>query len=584
MRKIFLLITVLLSVNLFSQTPQSFKYQAVVRDASSQILVSQNVDFKISILEGTASGNSVYTEIHSVQTNQFGLVNITIGTGATSDVFEDINWGDNHYFIKTEIDLTQSGSFQEIGVSQLLSVPYAIVADSALKAPSVWTKSGNDIIYNAGNVSVGNSSQFNVNSTGNITKINNVTTNFPSTQANANTYLKNDGSGNLSWETPSVQNQNTGIYNVMDYGAMNNGTNSAVTTIAINNAVTDLLENATFKGVLYFPPGKYLISTKIDITLPNAFSGITVRGDGPGISVLTFEASATGGLDVSFTAGGGYENQKGSVIIKDLTVETMGVANGSGIYLHSTNTSSPAPHKIIENITLTGLETTNYWTYGIRLTDITFANINGVQYQGKSDDANWEGIAVLIEGENNPVDNFINNLRVWNSDKAVEITGTNEGVTITQSIFLAINKGVHWHTNTGGHEPWLGINNCHISASEECVMAEQLMQCQINNNLFYCQAKAGVNWAGIWFSSDAAVDYDYLQISHNTIHGFDNAAIRNGILLNNVKNSLLMGNIFHNTITGISLNNVTNTKVYDNLNFSNANEVVQSGCTGIVVR
>jgi hypothetical protein len=48
---------------------------------------------------------------------------------------------------------------------------------------------------------VGSSQQFQVNSSGNIAKINNVTTNWPSSQGSANTFLKNDGSGNFSWTT-----------------------------------------------------------------------------------------------------------------------------------------------------------------------------------------------------------------------------------------------------------------------------------------------------------------------------------------------------------------------------------------------
>lgn len=47
--------------------------------------------------------------------------------------------------------------------------------------------------------SVGSSSQFQTNSSGNIVKLNNVTTSFPSSQGAANTRLTNDGSGNLSW-------------------------------------------------------------------------------------------------------------------------------------------------------------------------------------------------------------------------------------------------------------------------------------------------------------------------------------------------------------------------------------------------
>jgi len=49
--------------------------------------------------------------------------------------------------------------------------------------------------------SVGSSSQFQVNSSGNIVKVNNITTSFPSSQGAASTVLKNDGSGNLSWVT-----------------------------------------------------------------------------------------------------------------------------------------------------------------------------------------------------------------------------------------------------------------------------------------------------------------------------------------------------------------------------------------------
>jgi len=47
--------------------------------------------------------------------------------------------------------------------------------------------------------SVGGSSQFQVNSTGNVVKINNVATSFPASQGAANTAFLNDGSGNMSW-------------------------------------------------------------------------------------------------------------------------------------------------------------------------------------------------------------------------------------------------------------------------------------------------------------------------------------------------------------------------------------------------
>ena len=53
-------------------------------------------------------------------------------------------------------------------------------------------------------LSVGSTSQFQVNSTGDIVKINNVTTTWPSSQGGANTFLKNDGSGTFSWASGSL--------------------------------------------------------------------------------------------------------------------------------------------------------------------------------------------------------------------------------------------------------------------------------------------------------------------------------------------------------------------------------------------
>jgi hypothetical protein len=73
--------------------------------------------------------------------------------------------------------------------------------------------SGNGVSYfNAGNFgintvsptslfSVGSTSQFQVNSSGNIVNLNNVTTSFPSTQGAKGSFYQNDGAGNISWST-----------------------------------------------------------------------------------------------------------------------------------------------------------------------------------------------------------------------------------------------------------------------------------------------------------------------------------------------------------------------------------------------
>ncbi|MBA7589462.1 hypothetical protein ES708_31547 [subsurface metagenome] len=132
MKKLFYsIIILLLSTTVFAQAPQSFKYQAVVRDVSGEIIAYQQVSFQISILQNSASGTAVYTETHFDSTNQFGLVTLEIGTGTTTDDFIGIDWSNDAYFIQIEMDASGGTSYTLMGTSQLLSVPYALHAKTA---------------------------------------------------------------------------------------------------------------------------------------------------------------------------------------------------------------------------------------------------------------------------------------------------------------------------------------------------------------------------------------------------------------------------------------------------------------------
>ena len=111
-----------------AQTPESFKYQAVVRDGSGVVIPNHVVGVQISIIQGSQTGTVVYSETFAPTTNLYGLINLNIGTGTTSDVFEDINWVNGPYFIKLEVDVTGGTTYADLGTSQLRSVPFALLA------------------------------------------------------------------------------------------------------------------------------------------------------------------------------------------------------------------------------------------------------------------------------------------------------------------------------------------------------------------------------------------------------------------------------------------------------------------------
>jgi uncharacterized protein (TIGR02145 family) len=143
MKKLFtIVVAVLLTATVWAQSPEKMSYQAVIRDASDNLVTSQAVGMQISILQGSASGTAVYVETQTPTSNANGLVSIEIGGGVG---FDTINWANGPYFIKTETDPTGGTSYTITGTSQLLSVPYALHAKTADSLSSTITET--DPVY-----------------------------------------------------------------------------------------------------------------------------------------------------------------------------------------------------------------------------------------------------------------------------------------------------------------------------------------------------------------------------------------------------------------------------------------------------
>ncbi len=128
---IITLLTFLVALTTFAQAPNLINYQAVVRNASGDLVTETAVGLRMSILQTTVTGTAVYTETHSVTTNTNGAFTIMMGSGTTSDNFSGIDWSSGPYFIKTEVDITGGTNYSTIGTNQLISVPYALYAETA---------------------------------------------------------------------------------------------------------------------------------------------------------------------------------------------------------------------------------------------------------------------------------------------------------------------------------------------------------------------------------------------------------------------------------------------------------------------
>ncbi|CAL2055203.1 hypothetical protein [Tenacibaculum sp. 190524A05c] len=118
----------LFSLIAYSQTPEGFNYQSVVRDASGDVISNSAVGVQFKLRQTTASGTVVYTETHTPTTNAYGVFNVVVGQGTTTDDFSSIDWSADSYFIEVSIDAAGGTTYVSMGTTQLLSVPYALQA------------------------------------------------------------------------------------------------------------------------------------------------------------------------------------------------------------------------------------------------------------------------------------------------------------------------------------------------------------------------------------------------------------------------------------------------------------------------
>ena len=166
---LFLSIAMVITVTIYAQAPQAFKYQAMVRNDQGIPLADQKVSIRVILIQGAMEGEAVYSEYHYATTNSFGLISLQIGQGdEASSAISDIDWSIGHYYIRLEMDEQGGSNYKAMGQSQLLSVPYALYAEQSGSGSREndmdWGKRMNDKLdlftgtgdsYPDGNVGIG---------------------------------------------------------------------------------------------------------------------------------------------------------------------------------------------------------------------------------------------------------------------------------------------------------------------------------------------------------------------------------------------------------------------------------------------
>src|SRR5688500_838378 len=104
MKRIYLILLLMTSLSAVrSQSPASFNYQAIAKNAAGLPLSNQQVAVRFTIHAGSANGAVEYRESWSVMTSPSGLFVIAIGGPGATNVqgsLTNINWPANQKFLQ----------------------------------------------------------------------------------------------------------------------------------------------------------------------------------------------------------------------------------------------------------------------------------------------------------------------------------------------------------------------------------------------------------------------------------------------------------------------------------------------------
>ena len=144
MKKSTLLILLLFVSSVFYAQSNGITYQAIIYNPNGDVipgynnanspLANKSVCLQFSIVDGTSQ--TEYQEKISTITDEFGMVNLVIGsgvqTGGYATSFSNIYWSYNQKSLKVALDIVgRCDNFVEISNQNFESIPFAFAANSA---------------------------------------------------------------------------------------------------------------------------------------------------------------------------------------------------------------------------------------------------------------------------------------------------------------------------------------------------------------------------------------------------------------------------------------------------------------------
>ena len=260
------------------------------------------------------------------------------------------------------------------------------------------------------------------------------------------------------------------------YGAVGDGTTNDATA----------LQAAIDAALAQSKPLHLLKKYRCNSTLNVSGNDLAIKGTTSKEATIIFGSNA----QLSIVGGSPSDYTGFSFHLEDFKIRTVG-AHASPVIRASYTANGlgrTQAQMSFENIDISGASADDHFGTGIHLTNVqnvafTECRIDGGDGGFVGSPATWlSGKGILIDGNDNPTEIKMWDVRVYNVNDGITVNGTTEGVYLNNILVISAQRGIVYDV---GGEPLLILSNSHINTYKAGIDAVNNFQNQITGNLFY---------------------------------------------------------------------------------------------------